>query len=207
MSRTAPAATPAIRADTRGTLSLASFRLAQAEIDELRWVAFAWYEGDLGLKSNMGDQLDAVTRTANHNESDEESWHVVPCNELRQRKPIGADESMLRAAAKLRGLQRRLRRLSPLDAAALALTYVQLTRDLPNAYGDVGNVVLRLKLAHRLHALSRDPRPISSWLQSLTSNASSAAVVERLTTEADRVLSRACRAWIETRYSIRPEHR
>jgi hypothetical protein len=175
--------------------TLASLRLSPPDAADLRWLLLRDYEGDLGVKSGLGPMLDHAARMVHATKT--ENPHVMELHEPPAFRRWDVDETVIRAASRLRRLLAQWSALDPGHRLALSLVYASTRRELPE-WGDLGPLVLRSDVAIAAHERSKSPRSLEAWLARLNARPAVAKTTAAIRRDADTRLHDACRAWERT---------
>lgn len=178
-------------------LPLASLRLAPRDAADLRWLLLRDYEGDLGVRSPLGLQLDAARAALPRSPSPHPHAVYVPDTHDR-RRIVDLSDEVLAAARRLRALERRWAALELPHRSTLRSLYGETRPSLPE-WGDVGPLVLDSPVARTAHEHSGDKRPLDAWLARIVTRPAKSLLVAQLRTRAEVRLVAACRAWERTR--------
>lgn len=171
--------------------------LSAAEADDLAWYLQRDYEGDVGLRSNLGPAAAQLEYRAHVRRKG--GWgEVLVSSHANVGRRIDIDDDVLEAGTRLRRIEHRWRQLDGRSQRILLVRFGH-AQVLSAAWGEGRDIVIGTHAAHEAHRVSRTGHPLVPWLLRLPSRPAHTALVTELRHRGEEVFAEAVAAWRRTR--------
>lgn len=181
----------------------AGARLSPKDREDFLWCLQRDYEGDVGVRSNLGPMVSRLELRTQSAAIPIERWTTtLLCSDPPAWRDFDPSDAVLEAACRLNRLDPAWRRLSVDDVRTLGLHLVGDGVVLPE-WGDVGALIPETNAAQTAYRAAKPPVHFLVWL----SKATRTPLEPRARAEAEARLSGACRAWERALDSTRRRRR